>query len=66
MLAIFEYKCLDKLVLGKEIWSEFNADAHKYNAKNKEAVMLIKLSIMDEMIPEVQSRDDAFTILYNW
>jgi hypothetical protein len=64
MLAIFEYKCLDKLILENEIHSETDIDAQeKYDAKNGEAVMLIKLSVMDEMLPEVQTGDDAFT---NW
>jgi hypothetical protein len=27
MLAIFEYRCLDKLVLGKEVWSQTDVDA---------------------------------------
>jgi hypothetical protein len=27
MLPIFEYKCSDKLVLGKEIWSDTDVDA---------------------------------------
>jgi hypothetical protein len=35
MLAIFEYRCLDKLILGKEIQSETNEDTlEKYDAKN--------------------------------
>jgi hypothetical protein len=43
MLAIFEYRCLDKLVLGKETQTDTDVDAQeKYDAKNQEAVMLIK------------------------
>jgi isocitrate dehydrogenase len=34
----------------------------KYDANNRKAVMLIKLSIMDEMLLEVQTRDNAFPI----
>jgi hypothetical protein len=30
--------------------------------KNREAVMQIKLSAINEMLPEVQDGDDAFTI----
>jgi hypothetical protein len=66
MLAIFEYRCLDKLVLGKEIWSETNVDAQeKYDAKNREVVMLIKLSVTNEMLPEVQDGNDAFVMWGN-
>jgi hypothetical protein len=63
MLAIFEYRCLDKLILGKEIQSETNEDTlEKYDAKNRKAIMLIKLFVTDEMLPEVQTGDNAFPI----
>jgi hypothetical protein len=53
MLAIFEYKFLDKLVLGKEIWSETDGKEN-YDAKNREAVMLIRLLVTNDMPPKVQ------------
>jgi hypothetical protein len=63
MLAIFEYRCLAKLILGKEIQSETNEDTlEKYDAKNRKAVMLIKLFVTDEMLPEVRTGDNAFPI----
>lgn len=63
MLAIFEYRCLDKLISGKEIWNETDKDSQvKYHAKNREVVILIKLFVMDEMLLEVQTGDNAFTI----
>jgi hypothetical protein len=62
-LQSLSYRCLDKLILGKEIQSETNKDTlEKYDANNRKAVMLIKLSIMDEMLLEVQTRDNAFPI----
>ena len=63
MLAIFEYKCLDKHVLGKEVWSEIDVDAQaEYDVKNREAMMWIKLLVMNEILPTVHARGDAFTI----
>ena len=38
----------------------------EYDVKNREAVMLIKLSVTDEMLPVVQTGDDAFTIWWNF
>jgi len=62
-LSIFEYRCLDKLVLRKEIWNETNVDAQeKYDSRNQGAVKLIKLSLMNQMIPEDQDGNDAFVM----
>jgi len=45
---------LDKLISGKEVQSEADEDAQeKYDAKNRETVILITLSVTDEMLPEV-------------
>jgi hypothetical protein len=45
MLSIFEYRCLERLVMGKKVQSKINVDAQaEYDAKNQEVVMLIKFS----------------------
>jgi hypothetical protein len=39
MLTIFKYRCLDELVLQKEIRNDIDVDAQeKYDAKNQEAM----------------------------
>jgi len=66
MLALLEYKCLDKLVLGKEVRSQTDVDAQAdYDVKNRKVVMLIKLSVMNEMLPEAQNGSDALDINWN-
>lgn len=52
-VSVQVYRCLDKLILGKEARSGTDEDAQqKYDAKNQEFVMLIKLSVIDKMLPE--------------
>lgn len=56
MLSIFEYRCLDQLVLGKESRpTTAGDDQDKHDVKNREAVMLIKLSVTDNQLPQVPS-----------
>jgi hypothetical protein len=65
MLAIFEYRCLAKLVLGKEMQSKTNVDAQAEYKKNRETVMLIKLSVTNEMLPKVHDGNDEFVMWGN-
>ena len=63
MLAIFTYRCLSDVVLGT---SPHPTVAGKYQDKfdgqDREAMMLIKLSVTNEMLPEVQNRKTVATI----
>jgi hypothetical protein len=46
MLTTFEYRCLANIVLGKLIWSTVaSKDQDKFDEKDREAMMLIKLSV---------------------
>ena len=63
MLTIFEYRCLASIVLGKETRPiVVGRDQGKFDRQNKEAVMLLKLSVIDEMLPEVQTGTNSATI----
>lgn len=55
MLAISEYRCLDQLVLGKEQCPIGAGNEHyKFDEWKREVAMLIKLFVIEEMLPEVQ------------
>lgn len=63
MLTIFEYRCLDALVLGTEVRPTVaGKDQDKYDGGNREVVMLLKLSVTDEMLSEVPSGKTAAEI----
>lgn len=60
MLTIFEYRCLDQLVLGKESHpTTAGDDQDKHDVKNREVVMLIKLSVTDDQLPQVPTGKTA-------
>jgi hypothetical protein len=63
MLAIFAYRCLSDVVLGT-IPRPMVAgkDQDKFDGQDKEVVMLIKLFVTDEMLPEVQNGKTAAPI----
>lgn len=55
-MMIFEYKCLDKIVLGKtDHPADEGKEQDKFDEQNREAIMLIKLSITDDQLPQVSS-----------
>jgi hypothetical protein len=63
MLAIFVYRCLSDVVLGTSPRPTVaGKDQDKFDGQDREAVMLIKLSVTDEMLPEVQNGKTAATI----
>jgi hypothetical protein len=48
-------------VLGKEVQTTTNEDVHvEYEARDWEAVMLIKLSMINNILPERKDGDDVF------
>lgn len=52
ILTIFEYRVIDQLVLGRVSGpSATGFDQTKFNEQNREAVMLIKLSVTDNQLP---------------
>ena len=54
MLTIFEYRRLDQLVLGKELSPGIaGANQDKFNGRNWEVVMLLKLSVIDDQLPQI-------------
>lgn len=54
MMTIFEYRCLDKIVLGKETCpTQTQLDQAKWEEDNWEVVVLIKLSATDGQLPKV-------------
>ena len=56
MLTIFEYRRLDKLVLGtKTRPTSDQAKQDKFDDRNREAFMLLKLSIIDDQLPQIPS-----------
>jgi len=64
MLAIFEYKCLSSIVLGKETRpTAVGRDQDKLEGQDREAVMLLKLCVTTKMLPGVQSRISSTAIL---
>jgi hypothetical protein len=66
MLAIYEYRGLEKIVLGEEVQGKTDVDAQaESDVKNQEVVMLSKLSVMNEMLPEVQDGNDSFVMWGN-
>ena len=63
MLTIFEYRCLESIVLGKETRpTSAGRDQDKFDGQDREVVMLLKLSMTDEMFLEVQTRTSSATI----
>jgi hypothetical protein len=63
MLAIFAYRCLSDVVLGTSPRPTVaGKDQDKFDGQDREAVMLIKLSVTDEMLPEVQNGKTAAAI----
>lgn len=62
MLAIFEYKCLVDIVPGKDTRPTTMGYQNKYDERDREAVMLIKLSITNEMLLEVQTEKTSVAI----
>ena len=56
ILAIFENGCLADIVLGKDTRPTIaGKDQDKFDGQNIEAVMLLKLSMTNEMLPEIQT-----------
>jgi hypothetical protein len=56
MLAIFAYRCLSDVVMGTRPRPMVaSKDQDKFDGQDREVVMLIKLSVTDEMLPEVQN-----------
>lgn len=56
MLSIFEYRCLEQIVLGKETrLAIVGDDQTKFDKCSREAVMLLKLLDIDDMFPKVPS-----------
>jgi hypothetical protein len=56
MLAIFAYRFLSDVVLGTSPRPTVaGKDEDKFDGQDREAMMLIKLSVTDEMLPEVQN-----------
>ena len=54
MLTIFEYRRLDQLVLAKELRPGIaGTDQDKFDDRNREAVMLLKLSVTDDQLPQI-------------
>jgi hypothetical protein len=54
MLAIFAYRCLSNVVPGTSLrHTVAGKDQDKFDGQDREVVMLIKLSMIDEMLPEV-------------
>jgi len=54
MMTIFEYRCLDKIILGTTTRPPVaGKDQGRFDEQNCEAVMLIKLSIIDDQLPQV-------------
>ena len=50
MLTTFEYMCLANIVLGKLTWHDVAGEhLDKFDEKDREDVMLINLSVIDEM-----------------
>ena len=63
MLAIFAYRCLSDVVLGTSPRPTVaGKDQDKFDGQDREVVMLIKLSVTDEMLPEVQNGKTAIAI----
>ena len=63
MLAIFEYRCLADIVLGKDTRPAVAGKDHdKFDGQDREAVMLLKLSMTNEMLLEIQIRKNSATI----
>jgi hypothetical protein len=53
----------DKIVLGKEVQITIDENAQsEFDARIWEVVMLIKLSVTNDMLPKVQDGDDAIKI----
>lgn len=49
MLSIFEYRRLDELVLGtKACLTSDQAEQDKFDDRNREAIMLLKLFVIDD------------------
>lgn len=60
MLTIFEYQCLDAVVLGtSQHPTTAGKDQDKWDERNREAVMLIKLFGTDEQLPQIPSGKTA-------
>ena len=56
MLTIFEYRRLDQCILGKETRpGTAGADQDKFDDRNWEAVMLLKLFVADDQLPQIPS-----------
>eukprot|EP00253_Pinus_taeda_P009126 PITA_09126 len=63
MLTIFEYRRLDQLVLNKELCpGTVGTDQDKFDDRNREAVMLLKLSVTDDQLPQIPSGKTAAEI----
>lgn len=63
MLTIFEYRVIDQLVLGKATRpTTAGPEQTKFDEQNREAVMLIKLSVIDDQLPQIPSGKTAAEI----
>lgn len=63
MLDIFQYMCLADIVLGTHTWpTHTGKDQDKFYEKEKKTMMLIKSSMKNEMLLEVQTRKTYLAI----
>lgn len=63
MLTIFEYRHLDALVLGtKSRPTSVQANQDKFDDRNREVVMLLKLFVTDDQLPQIPSGKSAADI----
>ena len=63
MLTIFDYRHLDELVLGtKTRPTSDQAEQDKFDDRNREAVMLLKLSVIDDQLSQIPSSKSAAEI----
>ena len=63
MLTIFEYHHLYELVLGTKTRPTSNqVEQDKFDDRNREAVMLLKLSVIDDQLPQIPSGKSAVEI----
>jgi hypothetical protein len=63
MLAIFEYKCLVSIVLGNDTRPQvMGRDQDKFDERDREAIMLLKLFVINEMLLEVQAKKTSVNI----
>ena len=63
MLAIFEYRCLADIVLGKDTRPTIaGKDQDKFDGQDRETMILLNLSMIDEMLLEIQTGTNSAAI----